>query len=118
MFDVGIGEMAVLVVLALVIFGERLPQVAQQAGRTLRQIRQMANSAKADLQEGLGPEFKDFDVADLNPKRFVQKHLFEDDDDQRAAGVNGSVFDDEPGYSAVGTDLEYGERPPFDNEAT
>ncbi len=31
MFDVGLGEMAVLVVLALVIFGDKLPQVAGQA---------------------------------------------------------------------------------------
>ncbi|MFI6517363.1 sec-independent translocase [Spirillospora sp. NPDC050679] len=116
MFDVGIGEMAVLVVLALVVFGEKLPQAAQQAGRTLRQLRQMANSAKAELQEGLGPEFKDFDVADLNPKTFVRKHLLEDDEDDRPR-TNGRIFDDEPSYSTAGG-LDYGERPPFDNEAT
>ncbi|WP_067482859.1 sec-independent translocase [Actinomadura hibisca] len=116
MFDVGIGEMAVLVVLALVVFGEKLPQAAQQAGRTLRQLRQMANSAKAELQEGLGPEFKDFDVADLNPKTFVRKHLLEDDEDDRPY-ANGRIFDDEPSYATPGG-LDYGERPPFDNEAT
>ncbi|MEV4005791.1 twin-arginine translocase TatA/TatE family subunit, partial [Actinomadura sp. NPDC049753] len=33
-------EMAVLVVLALVIFGDKLPQVAGQAGRMLRQFRE------------------------------------------------------------------------------
>ncbi|MFB4312698.1 sec-independent translocase [Actinomadura sp. 21ATH] len=122
MFDVGLGEMLVLVVLALVIFGDKLPQAAGQAGRALRQLRQMANSAKADLQEGLGPEFKDFDVADLNPKTFVRKHLLEDhDDDLRANGSSGSggLFDDEPSYAAAAAGgLEYGERPPFDNEAT
>ncbi|GAA3943354.1 sec-independent translocase [Actinomadura viridis] len=126
MFDVGLGEMLVLVVLALVIFGDKLPQAAGQAGRALRQLRQMANSAKADLQEGLGPEFKDFDVADLNPKTFVRKHLLEDhDDDLRPGGANGSssganggLFDDEPSYATAGGGLEYGERPPFDNEAT
>ncbi|MGH3243619.1 MAG: sec-independent translocase [Spirillospora sp.] len=117
MFDVGLGEMAVLVVLALVIFGDKLPQVAGQAGRMLRQFRQMANSAKADLQEGLGPEFKDFDIADLNPKTFVRKHLLEDDDDDFLNNKNG-IFDDEPSYATAGGELAFGERPPYDSEAT
>ncbi|RAY13270.1 translocase [Actinomadura craniellae] len=113
MFDVGLGEMIVLVLLALVIFGDRLPQAAAQAGRTLRQIRSMANNAKQDLQDGLGPEFKDFDIADLHPKTFVRKHLFDDVDDdrrpERLEPVGGHPDDFE---------LEYGERPPFDAEAT
>ncbi len=109
--------MAVLVVLALVIFGDRLPQVAGQAGRMLRQVRQMANSARNDLQEGLGPEFKDFDIADLNPKTFVRKHLLEDDDDYRPA-ANGKIFDDEPSFATAAGELDRDERPPFDNEAT
>lgn len=109
MFDVGLGEAALLVVLALVIFGpEQLPKVAAQAGRALRQLRSMANSAKQDLQEGLGPEFADFDVADLNPRRFVRKHLFEDAD---GADRETPPFVDEPL-------LPYGERPPYDPEAT
>ncbi|WP_141966794.1 sec-independent translocase [Actinomadura hallensis] len=117
MFDVGVGEMAVLAVLALVIFGDKLPQVAGQAGRMLRQFRQMANSAKADLQAGLGPEFKDFDINDLNPKTFVRKHLLEDDD--TPVNHKSGIFDDEPSYAtASANQLDPGERPPFDNEAT
>jgi sec-independent protein translocase protein TatB len=55
-FDVGLGEALLLLVLALVIFGpDQLPKVASQAGRALRQLRTMANSAKEDLREGLGP---------------------------------------------------------------
>jgi sec-independent protein translocase protein TatB len=120
LFDVGLGEMLLLVVLALVIFGDKLPQAAGQAGRMLRQLRQMANSAKADLQEGLGPEFKDFDVADLNPKTFVRKHLLEDHDDDLPSASSKGLFDDEPTYAmaADAGGLEFGERPPFDNEAT
>ncbi|REE95902.1 sec-independent translocase [Thermomonospora umbrina] len=116
MFDVGLGEMVVLVVLALVIFGDRLPQVAGQAGRTLRQLRMMANNAKRDLQDGLGPEFKDFDIADLNPKTFVRKHLLEDDDDYAPRPGDDPL---EPAFAGAGPDdLGYGERPPFDTEAT
>ena len=109
MFDVGFGEFLLLGVLALVIFGDRLPSVAQQAGRTLRQLRQMANSAKRDLQEGLGPEFANFDPADLHPRRFVQKHLLSDIDDDP----------DLPAYNPPETPVwNDGERPPFDVEAT
>lgn len=110
MFDVGIGEAGVLVVLALIIFGpDHLPKVAAQAGRALRQLRTMANSARQDLQDGLGPEFADFDVADLSPKRFVRKHLFED--------IDG--IDQEPSpFTQEEPLLPYGERPPFDSEAT
>lgn len=107
LFDVGLGEALLLLVLALVIFGpDQLPKVASQAGRALRQLRSMANSAKDDLRDGLGPEFADFDVADLNPRRFVRKHLLEDSDD----------YDREP--SAAEPTLPFGERPPYDTEAT
>ncbi|TNY35188.1 sec-independent translocase [Thermomonospora catenispora] len=115
MFDVGLGEMLVLVVLALVIFGDRLPEAAAQAGRALRQLRTMANNAKRDLQEGLGPEFKDFDIADLHPKTFVRKHLLEGLDDDPYPGASAPT----PARAASGGDeLGYGERPPYDPEAT
>ncbi|MBC6463492.1 sec-independent translocase [Actinomadura sp. HBU206391] len=114
MFDVGLGEMLVLVVLALVIFGDRLPKAASQAGRALRQLREMANTAQRDLKEGLGPEFADFDVTDLHPRNFVRKHLFDDLDDDFKADDFKSDLDAVPTASA----LDYGDRPPFDSEAT
>lgn len=116
MFDVGFGEFVLLGVLALVIFGDRLPSVAQQAGRALRQLRQMANSAKRDLQDGLGPEFANFDPADLHPRRFVQKHLLSDIDDdmQVIPDKPRRSFDDPPKTSTWDDSV----RPPFDREAT
>jgi sec-independent protein translocase protein TatB len=109
-FDVGLGEAVVLGVLALIIFGpDQLPKVAVQAGRALRQLRNMANSAKRDLQDGLGPDFADFDVSDLSPRRFVRKHLFED-------GPPEAEIPALP--KPLGASLAVGERPPFDTEAT
>ena len=79
MFDLSIPKLLILAVIALVIFGpNELPKIASQAGRALRDLRKIAEGAKNDLREGLGPEFSDFDIEDLNPKRFVQKHLFDD----------------------------------------
>jgi sec-independent protein translocase protein TatB len=113
-FDLSFLKLLVLGVLALVIFGpDQLPRIASQAGRVLRDLRRMADSAKADLQEGLGPEFQDFDLADLNPRNFVRKHLWDDleDDD---AGRTGSRL---PGTSDTAALLP-GESPPYDVEAT
>lgn len=105
MFNIGAGEFLVLGLLAILVFGpEQLPKAAQQVGRVLRQLRRMADSAKSDIQEGLGPEFKDFDVQDLNPKRFVQKHFWEAEDDEEETRRPVSQLN--------------GRRPPFDDEAT
>ncbi|WP_422673587.1 sec-independent translocase [Bailinhaonella thermotolerans] len=116
----GWAEVAVLVVIALLVFGpEKLPKVAAQAGRQLRQIRRMATSARDDLRAGLGPEFADFDPADLNPKRFVRKHLLEDDD-LRDLRDMPDLYDPPPAVTAGGghEELAYGEVPPYDPEAT
>jgi sec-independent protein translocase protein TatB len=75
-------EFLVLAVVALVVVGpDKLPKYAAEAGRFLRQMRAMAQQAQSDVREQLGPEFADLDVRDLDPRRFVQKHLFEDDPD-------------------------------------
>jgi sec-independent protein translocase protein TatB len=78
-FDLSLTKLLALAVLALIIFGpHELPKIASQAGRALRDLRRIAEGAKADLRDGLGPEFQDFDFEDLNPRRFVQKHLLDD----------------------------------------
>jgi sec-independent protein translocase protein TatB len=111
-FDLSVTKLLVLAVIALVVFGpNELPKIAAQAGRALRDLRRIAESAKADLREGLGPEFQDFDFEDLNPRRFVQKHLLDEPVPARtpapANGVNG------------GHDTRRdAEDPPFDAEAT
>jgi sec-independent protein translocase protein TatB len=124
-FGLGWPEILALVVIALLVFGpEKLPQAASQAGRTLRQLRQMANNAKSDLQSNLGPEFSNFDPADLNPKAFVRKHLMDEFDDVKDIGRSWN--DPAPAESVPFTspepvlvsDLKPGEIPPYDNEAT
>ena len=120
MFDLSIPKLLVLAVIALVIFGpHELPKIASQAGRALRDLRRIAEGAKNDLREGLGPEFADFDIEDLNPKRFVQKHLFDDangDSDPRSLGRGAAQA--QQSARANGTLLAPGERPPFDPDAT
>lgn len=120
MFGLGWLEVGALIIIALLVFGpDKLPQVAAQAGKTLRQLRRMANNAREDLRAGLGPEFADFDPADLNPRNFVRKHLLEDDDDDWKNKQSTSTPELEPAVSAPpGGELGVGEIPPYDKEAT
>jgi sec-independent protein translocase protein TatB len=113
-FDLSFLKILVLGVLALVIFGpDQLPKMAAQAGRALRDLRRLADSARADLQDGLGPEFRDFDINDLNPRSFVRKHLLDDLDEDRQPQVSRAVPE-----SPVGVPLTSGDAPPYDAEAT
>jgi sec-independent protein translocase protein TatB len=69
-----------LVVLAVLVFGpDKLPKVIQDVMRTVRKIREFSESAKEDIRQELGPEFKDFELEDLNPKTFIRKQLDNDE---------------------------------------
>ncbi|EPD55141.1 sec-independent translocase [Streptomyces sp. HGB0020] len=78
--DIGPLELVTLVVLAVLVFGpDKLPKVIQDVTRTIRKIRDFSESAKDDIRQELGPEFKDFEFEDLNPKTFIRKQLDNDD---------------------------------------
>ncbi|NGO73325.1 sec-independent translocase [Streptomyces boncukensis] len=80
-FDIGPLELVALIVLAVLIFGpDKLPKVIQDAAAFIRKVRQFSDSAKEDIRSELGPEFKDFEFDDLNPKTFARKHLLDDDE--------------------------------------
>jgi sec-independent protein translocase protein TatB len=103
----GLGwpEVAVLLLLALFVFGpERLPGLAQDAGRALRKLRGYLKGVRDDLAAELGPEVGDLDLASLHPREFVRKHLFEDEE--------------VPAYPRRGVELAPGEPTPWDPDTT
>jgi sec-independent protein translocase protein TatB len=108
-FGIGLPELAVIAFVAIVVFGpDRLPELARQAGRFVRQIRNLAQSAQDQLREELGPEYADLKLTDLDPRQAIRKHILEAMEDD---------FDD-PEPSAEIELLGQDERPPYDNEAT
>lgn len=123
--DLNFTKLLVLGVLALIVFGpDRLPAMAAQAGRAVRELRKMLDGAKSELQENLPPEFSQIDLADLNPRHFVRKHVL---DEITGDGVIGQAFADvrsaANGAPAAGPALPAamlarGDRPPYDTEAT
>jgi sec-independent protein translocase protein TatB len=53
--DISFGEILIIAVLALLVFGpDRLPKVAADAGRTIRQLRAMVTAARKDLSDAAG----------------------------------------------------------------
>jgi sec-independent protein translocase protein TatB len=143
--DIGPLELVTIIVLAVLVFGpDKLPKVIQDVMRTIRKIREFSESAKADIREELGPEFKDFDFEDLNPKTFLRKQLDNDelglkeirngfDLKKEMAEVTEAVQNaDTPSASSSSSssgsgrldmtkkpeDPEKDDRPPFDADAT
>jgi sec-independent protein translocase protein TatB len=129
MFDhVGWGELMVVIVLALIVFGpDKLPKFAADAARMLRQLRRMANNATSELREELGPELGDLndlrdlrelrELRDLHPRRLIGRTLFDDPDGDDAAYAADGMPEPVAPRSASAP-LGEGEAPPYDPDAT
>ena len=85
--SLGWAEMLTLIVVALLVFGpDKLPGVVRDAAQMLKTVRNLAKDARSQIKTELGPEFSDFDMDSLNPRSFVRKNLFDDDDEDGHPG--------------------------------
>lgn len=106
MFGVGLAEMALIAFVAIIAFGpDRLPVLAKQAGIMMRKARAMANTARDELREELGPDYADLELRDLDPRSIVRRHIIE-------------AMEDEDARPAAQPELAAGQRPPYDVDAT
>jgi sec-independent protein translocase protein TatB len=83
-FDsIGWGEIVVLALAALFIFGpDRLPTLARDAATALKHLRTALRDVRGQVGETLGDEFAD--LRDLDPRRyhpttFLREQLLNDD---------------------------------------
>jgi len=116
--NLGWLEIGTLLVVALLVFGpDKLPAVARDAARMLRELRKMAQGARTQLKSELGPEFADFDFDSLNPRAFVRKHLLEDIEevDELDQPARRPAAERPP---APGERHSDGERTPYDPDTT
>jgi sec-independent protein translocase protein TatB len=113
-FGVGVPEIAVLLVVAVVVFGpDRLPDMARQAARMIHTLRGFARNAQNELRDELGPEYADLQLRDLDPRVAVRKQIMDAMAELEEEEVQQHVKR-RPGQLP----LLAGETPPFDDEAT
>jgi sec-independent protein translocase protein TatB len=113
MMGIGFAEFMVIGLVALLVFGpDRLPEFARQAGRFVRQVRTFSRQARDDIRAELGPEYADFELTDLDPRRAIRKHIVEAWDEE---GEDGAPT---PQQRRSEPPLRAGELPPYDPDAT
>lgn len=73
------GEIVLLILAALVLLGpSRLPGYAAKLGQGVRYLRDMAEGAKGQIKEELGPGFEDIDWRQLDPRQYDPRRIVKD----------------------------------------
>lgn len=117
-------EFVLLIVLAFIILGpSRMPDYAAKLARFVVQLRRMANDAKVQLKDQMGPDFEDldwrqYDPRQYDPRRIVKEALMEpledafslDGLDETPSAANDDPIPPAPPRTAAGA--------PWDDEAT
>jgi len=117
-FDINGWEFVILVVAALLVIGpERMPEYSAKLARLVKQVRGLADTAKVQLREQMGPDFDDvdwkqYDPRQYDPRRIVREALLDD----------GPHVDDPPddGFKAPSSFKRHDpDKPtPYDEDAT
>ena len=91
MFDIGIGEILIVAVIGLLVFGpERLPRAAADAAKWMRQIRTMASGARQDLADSAGIDLDETvdtikSLREFHPRRLAANLLNDESEPTKPA---------------------------------
>lgn len=117
MFDVGIGEIIIIAIIGLLVFGpEKLPRAAADGAKWLRQIRSMASGARQDLADSAGIDLTETvdtvkSLQEFHPRRLAAD-LLKDPSEPPATGAT-------PGSPGAGSAPgQPATRPAYDPDAT
>jgi sec-independent protein translocase protein TatB len=89
-FDINGWEFLIVLVVALLVIGpERLPEYSAKLAKLVKQLRGLADTAKVQLREQMGPDFDDvdwkqYDPRQYDPRRIVREALMDDGSDDKA----------------------------------
>jgi sec-independent protein translocase protein TatB len=119
-FDsIGWGEIIVLALAALFIFGpERLPDLAKDAATGLKRVRSAITGIREQVNESLGddlPELRDLDLRKYHPKTFIRSQLLGDEDGPTVHRGSATAAAAAP---VVARPRDRAVPPPFDPDAT
>jgi sec-independent protein translocase protein TatB len=112
--SVGWGEVIVLALAALFIFGpERLPGLAKDAAQGLKKVRAAITGVREQMNESLGDdlaELRDLDLRKYHPRTFIRDQLFGDEPSMTGAAA--------PVTPAAARPRDRSTPPPYDFDAT
>ncbi len=123
-------EFVLLAVLAVLLLGDRMPEYAAKLARFIRSARVMAEGAKDQLKDQLGPEYEDinwrqYDPRQYDPRRIVRQALLEPlEEAMGPMGQEESEQEDYAGSTGVldpstpATSWDPYRPTPFDTDAT
>ena len=78
-FGIGSWEFLILIVLAAVLIGpDRMPEYLGKFRQFVRSAREMAEGAKTQLKEQMGPEFQDVDWRQYDPRQYDPRRIVRD----------------------------------------
>jgi len=86
-FGINGGEFMVLLVVAVFVIGpKRMPEYAAKLAKLIKQLRALADTAKVQLREQMGPDFDDvdwkqYDPRQYDPRRIVREALLDNGSD-------------------------------------
>ncbi|MFW5472245.1 twin-arginine translocase TatA/TatE family subunit [Knoellia sp. CPCC 206450] len=100
MFGINGWEIVLLALIAVFVLGpERLPEYAQKLAQMIRKARVMAEGAKGQLKDQLGPDYEDinwrqYDPRQYDPRRIVREALIEPLEDAASTLKSGGTNPD------------------------
>lgn len=117
MFGLSAEKLLILALLAVLIIGpERLPYYSKQLGEWVRKGKRMFDNAQVQLKSELGEDFQDVDWKKLDPRQYDPRRIVREalQEEKRNPNAAEKLNRAKPPQKQ----LELGETPPFDSEAT
>jgi sec-independent protein translocase protein TatB len=96
-FGINGGEFLILLVVAVLVIGpDRMPEYAAKLAKMVKQVRTLADTAKVQLREQMGPDFEDvdwkqYDPRQYDPRRIVREALLDVGSDDGQPSSPGDV---------------------------
>jgi sec-independent protein translocase protein TatB len=123
-FDINGWEFVILVIAALLVIGpDRMPEYSAKLAKLVRQVRGMADTAKVQLREQMGPDFDDvdwkqYDPRQYDPRRIVREALMDDgaEEDKQSSADDAPEGDFKAPSSFTHHDPD--KPTPYDEDAT
>ncbi len=112
-------EFILLIVVAIVILGpERLPGYAAKLAQFVRQARQMAEGARSQLREQMGPDFDDIDWSQYDPRQYDPRRIVREALMEPSTGSKANAMEAATPPRSVPGEFDPGRPTPYDSDAT